>query len=58
MLKGDHWMVRMPAALLYGSEGDGRVPPGATVIYEVKLEDFGPLAAGPTPARVPAQPPR
>ena len=46
MRKGDHWMVRMPPALLYGDEGDGRVPPGGTVIYEVKLEDFGP-AGGP-----------
>ena len=24
MHKGDHWMVRMPASLLYGAEGDGR----------------------------------
>lgn len=56
MHKGDHWMVRMPASLLYGSEGDGRVPPGATVIYEVKLEDFGPLTAGPAPAPAPAAP--
>ncbi|RYF98235.1 MAG: hypothetical protein EON94_13475 [Caulobacteraceae bacterium] len=54
MRKGDHWMVRMPASLLYGAEGDGRVPPGATVIYEVKLEDVGPVTAGPTPP--PAQP--
>lgn len=53
MRKGDHWMVRMPASLLYGAEGDGRVPPGATVIYEVKLEDFGPIG-GPSPA-VPPQ---
>lgn len=52
MRKGDRWMVRMPASLLYGAEGDGRVPPGATVIYEVKLEDFGPIG-GPSPAAPP-----
>ena len=52
MRKGDRWMVRMPASLLYGAEGDGRVPPGATVIYEVKLEDFGPIG-GPSPAATP-----
>jgi hypothetical protein len=39
--------------LLYGEEGDGRIPPGGTVIYEVKLEDFGPMGgpAAPTPPR-------
>lgn len=38
-------MVRMPAQLLYQSEGDGRIPADATVIYELELLDFGP--AGP-----------
>lgn len=51
MRKGDHWMVRMPASLMYGDEGDGRVPPGATVIYEVKLEDF--TSSGLPPAAPP-----
>ncbi len=41
MHKGDHWMVRMPASLLYGAEGDGRVPPGATVIYDDRDERPG-----------------
>lgn len=45
MRKGDRWMVRMPAQLLYQSEGDGRIPPDATVIYELELLDFAP--AGP-----------
>ncbi len=54
MHKGDHWMVRMPASLMYGDEGDGRVPPGATVIYEVKLEDF--TSAGLPPVGPAAQP--
>lgn len=39
MRPGDHWMVRMPAHLMYADEGDGRIPPGATVIYEVRLAD-------------------
>jgi FKBP-type peptidyl-prolyl cis-trans isomerase len=41
MRKGDRWMVRMPASLLYADEGNERIPPGATVIYEVQLENFG-----------------
>lgn len=44
MRKGDRWMVRMPASLLYQSEGDGRIPPDATVIYELELLDFGPAS--------------
>ena len=38
MRPGDHWMVRMPPNLMYGAEGDGRIPPNATVIYEVRLD--------------------
>jgi FKBP-type peptidyl-prolyl cis-trans isomerase len=38
MRPGDHWMVRMPPHLMYKDEGDGRIPPNATVIYEVRLE--------------------
>jgi FKBP-type peptidyl-prolyl cis-trans isomerase len=53
MHKGDRWMVRMPPSLLYANEGDGRIPPGATVIYEVQLEDFSPQAGA-----VPATPPQ
>lgn len=50
MHKGDRWMVRMPPGLMYGHEGDGRVPADATVIYEVQLEDFAPQAQqGATP---------
>ncbi len=40
MHKGDRWMVRMPSQLLYQAEGDGRIPPDATVIYELELVDF------------------
>lgn len=38
MRPGDHWMTRMPAHLVYGPEGDGRIPPNATVVWELKLE--------------------
>lgn len=41
MHKGDRWMVRMPPQLLYKDEGDGRIPPDATVLYELELLDFG-----------------
>lgn len=41
MRRGDRWMVRMPAQLLYQGEGDGRIPPDATVVYELELLDFG-----------------
>jgi FKBP-type peptidyl-prolyl cis-trans isomerase len=41
MRRGDRWMVRMPAQLLYQDEGDGRIPADATVIYELELLDFG-----------------
>ncbi len=51
MRKGDRWMVRMPASLLYADEGNERIPPGATVIYEVQLENFGPVnPIAPAPA--------
>jgi len=45
MRKGDRWMVRMPPQLLYGDEGNGRIPPGGTVIYELELLDFAPASA-------------
>jgi FKBP-type peptidyl-prolyl cis-trans isomerase len=38
MRPGDHWMVMMPPHLMYGTDGDGRIPPNATIIYEVRLE--------------------
>ena len=38
MRPGDHWMVKMPPHLMYAEEGDGRIPPNATVIFEVRLD--------------------
>lgn len=55
MRKGDHWMVRIPAHLMYGAEGDGRIPPNATVVWEVRLEDIVRIEAPPAD---PPQPPR
>ena len=54
MHKGDRWMVRIPSSLLYQGEGDGRIPPDATVLYELELVDFSPSApAGPGPVDAP-----
>ncbi len=53
MRKGDRWMVRVPAHLMYGDEGDGRIPPGAAVIFEVLLEDVIVIEA---PQAAPAEP--
>lgn len=54
MRKGDRWIVRMPAALLYKDEGNGRIPPDATVIYEIELHDFAPASPlGPAPTATP-----
>ena len=49
MHKGDRWMVRIPSQLLYQAEGDGRIPPDATVVYELELLDFSPAAAAGQP---------
>jgi FKBP-type peptidyl-prolyl cis-trans isomerase len=56
MRKGDRWMVRMPSQLLYQAEGDGRIPPDATVLYELELLDFSappPAGQGPTDGPIP-----
>jgi FKBP-type peptidyl-prolyl cis-trans isomerase len=45
MHPGDKWMIRMPAGLMYGAEGDGRIPPNATIIIELRLESIQRAAA-------------
>ncbi len=47
MHPGDHWMVRIPSSLMYDKEGDGRIPPGASVTFEIVLEDVAVGAAPP-----------
>jgi len=42
MRPGDRWIARMPPHLLYGEEGDGPVPPGGAVIYDIELLDIAP----------------
>ncbi len=54
MRPGDHWMVRMPPNLMYGTEGDGRIPANANVIFEVRLDTVIYIDAPPEP--VPAAP--
>ena len=56
MRTGDRWMVRMPAQLAYKDEGDGRIPPDATVVWELELLAVMPAnAAGPMPGGPPPQ---
>jgi peptidylprolyl isomerase len=53
MHPGDHWMVHIPSSLMYGAEGDGRIPPNANVTFEVFLEDVA-VGAAPPPEPPPA----
>jgi FKBP-type peptidyl-prolyl cis-trans isomerase len=39
MRKGDRWLMRVPPSLMYGKEGDGRVPPDTMTTFEVYLEN-------------------
>jgi FKBP-type peptidyl-prolyl cis-trans isomerase FklB len=45
MTKGAHWKVYIPADLAYGDRGAGAaIPPGATLIFDIMLEDIKPVA--------------
>jgi peptidylprolyl isomerase len=50
MRPGDHWMVLMPPHLMYGDEGDGRIPKNANVIFEVRLDTVIYIDSPPDPA--------
>jgi FKBP-type peptidyl-prolyl cis-trans isomerase len=50
MRPGDHWMVLVPPNLLYGAEGDGRIPPNTNVIFEVRLDTVIYIDPPPDPA--------
>jgi FKBP-type peptidyl-prolyl cis-trans isomerase len=47
-------MVMMPPHLMYGQEGDGRIPPNATVVYEVRLDSI--IYIDPPPDQAPPKP--
>ena len=45
MTKGAHWKVYIPSDLGYGDRGNGpSIPPGATLIFDITLEDIKPVA--------------
>jgi FKBP-type peptidyl-prolyl cis-trans isomerase len=50
MRTGDRWMVRMPAQLAYKDEGDGRIPPDATVIWDMELVAVVPTSVAGQPS--------
>lgn len=45
MTKGAHWKVYIPSELGYGDTGNGgAIAPGATLIFDITLEDIKPMA--------------
>ena len=39
MRPGDVWMLYVPPELGYGAEGQGKIPPGAALIFKIELID-------------------
>mmetsp|Transcript_49597 Transcript_49597/g.91509 ORF Transcript_49597/g.91509 Transcript_49597/m.91509 type:complete len:387 (-) Transcript_49597:58-1218(-) len=37
MRPGDHWRIWLSSALAYGEKGQGKIPPNAVLIFELKL---------------------
>jgi len=44
MTKGAHWKVYIPSELGYGERGNGAIPPGATLIFDIELLGIYPVA--------------
>jgi len=42
MTKGAHWKVYIPGDLGYGDRGNGAIPPGATLVFEINLLEIFP----------------
>lgn len=42
MRPGDEWRIFVPAALGYGDQGGGPIPPGATLVFRIELIDVLP----------------
>jgi FKBP-type peptidyl-prolyl cis-trans isomerase len=55
--KGGKIKLYVPSALGYGDQGNQRIPPGATLIFDVELLDINPPAAAQPPAPAPAPAP-
>jgi FKBP-type peptidyl-prolyl cis-trans isomerase FklB len=44
MTKGAHWKVYIPSELGYGERGNGAIPPGATLIFDIEVLGVYPVA--------------
>ena len=42
MRPGDEWMLYVPSNLGYGEQGQGQIPPGAPLIFQIELIDVLP----------------
>jgi len=50
MNKGSKFKFWIPSSLAYGADGQGNMPPNATLVFEVELQDVKPGAAEPQQA--------
>ncbi|HPW31790.1 MAG TPA: FKBP-type peptidyl-prolyl cis-trans isomerase, partial [Arenimonas sp.] len=55
MSKGSKFKFWIPAELAYGAEGQGAMPPNATLVFEVELQDVKAGSAQVMPQEAPQQ---